>query len=61
DPSKVIYTATPKLVQRGDELEITAETESQLWAAKMFLIDYKIPIKVRATGLAHKYIREGGS
>lgn len=61
DPSKVSYKATPKTVQRGDELEIVAETESQLWAAKMFLIDYKVPLKARATGLAHKYIREGGS
>lgn len=60
NPSLVEYSATPKLVQRGDEVQVTAIQQYNVFALKVIGVDYTVPIKVQVVGLAHKYIREGG-
>lgn len=60
DPDVITFTATPKLVQRGDIVEITATREYNVWALKAIGINYNITIKVHVSGLAHKFIRQGG-
>lgn len=57
DPSKVKFTATPKLVQRGDVLEIQASVDHNIFGLKAVGIDYTMKIKVHISGLAHKFIR----
>ncbi|MNW44587.1 hypothetical protein D3C74_218250 [compost metagenome] len=60
DPSLVTFQATPKLVQRGDQVEIVATREYNVFALKAIGVDYSVQIKVKTVGLAHKYIRDGG-
>lgn len=59
DPSKVTFEATPKTVQRGDVVEITASREYHVFALKAIGVDYTVTIKVHVSGLAHRYLREG--
>ncbi|MEK5163181.1 DUF4320 family protein [Paenibacillus sp. FSL R5-0527] len=60
DPAKVTFQATPKLVQRGDLVEVTATREYDVFALKALGVHYTTTIRVHVSGLAHKYIREGG-
>jgi hypothetical protein len=60
DPARVTYKATPKLVQRGDPVEVSASIDYNVFALKALGVDYTVTIKVRADGLAHKYVRSGG-
>lgn len=61
DSSKVTFYATPKGgVQRGDQVEVKASREYNVFALKAIGVDYSVTIEVQATGLAHKFIREGG-
>ncbi|BFH25972.1 hypothetical protein J6TS7_38230 [Paenibacillus dendritiformis] len=57
DPSKVQFSATPKLVQRGDPLDVEASVDYNVFALKAIGVDYSIKIKVHVSGLAHKFIR----
>lgn len=57
DPNKVTFQATPKLVQRGDPLEVTASVDYNVFALKAIGVDYTVNISVKSTGLAHKFIR----
>jgi hypothetical protein len=59
DPSKVTFEATPKTVQRGEVVEITATREYNVFALKAIGVDYTVTIKVYVSGLAHRYLREG--
>lgn len=60
NPTKVTFTATPKTVQRGDKVEITAVRELEVLGLKAIGVEYSVPVRVHVSGLAHKYIREGG-
>lgn len=60
DPAAVTFTATPKQVQRGDFVEITATREYNVFALKAIGVNYNITITVHVSGLAHKFIRQGG-
>lgn len=57
DPNKVEFHATPKTVQRGDLVEVTASKDYNVFALKAIGVDYTIKITVTSTGLAHKFIR----
>ncbi|MCY9542847.1 DUF4320 family protein [Paenibacillus alvei] len=57
DPSKVSFSATPKLVQRGDALDVEASVDYNVFALKAIGVDYSVKIKVHVSGLAHKFIR----
>ncbi|MGG4108826.1 DUF4320 family protein [Paenibacillus lautus] len=59
DPSKVSFSATPKTVQRGDKIEITAVRELEVLGLKAIGVEYSVPVRVHVSGRAHKYIREG--
>jgi hypothetical protein len=59
DPSKVTFEATPKTVQRGEVVEITATRDYHVFALKAIGVDYTATIKVHVSGLAHRYLREG--
>ena len=60
NPTKVSFSATPKTTQRGDKIEITAVQEIEVIGLKAIGIEYIFPVRVHVSGLAHKYIREGG-
>lgn len=57
DPSTVTFEATPKLVQRGELLEVKATKMYNVFALKMIGVDFEVKITAKATGLAHKFIR----
>ncbi|ARR10741.1 hypothetical protein AR543_p0133 (plasmid) [Paenibacillus bovis] len=57
DPTKITFTATPKMVQRGDRVEITVSTPYKLWILKVLGYDQEVTITAQASGLAHKFIR----
>ena len=59
DPSNVTFEATPKMVQRGEVVEITATREYNVFALKAIGVDYTVTIKIHVSGLAHRYLREG--
>ncbi|MDF9841933.1 MULTISPECIES: DUF4320 family protein [unclassified Paenibacillus] len=59
NPAKVFFTATPKPVQRGDLLEVTAIREYNVFALKAVGVNYTVPIQVHVSGLAHKFYRTG--
>ncbi len=59
NPAKVSFTATPKPVQRGDLLEVTAIREYNVFALKAVGVNYTVPIQVHVSGLAHKFYRTG--
>lgn len=61
DPSEVTFIATPKLVQRGGKVQITAIMQYE--RKSMLLLgapNVTVPIEVHASGLVHRYIRSGG-
>lgn len=61
NPSEVTYSATSKLVQRGDPVSVTATTTFHVWAMALIGVDnYTVPVVSTSYGLAYKYIREGG-
>lgn len=61
DPTKVTFSATPKTVQRGDKVEITAIMQYERKSMRLLgASNITVPIEVHASGLAHKYIRDGG-
>jgi len=60
DPASVKVQATPQMVQRGDKVEITATIDDyDILMLKAIKVPTKTPIRVHASGLAHKYIRGG--
>ncbi|WP_348622606.1 DUF4320 family protein [Paenibacillus polymyxa] len=58
DPTQVTFTATPKLVQRGDMVEITATMQYERRSLKLLgMSNVTSTLKVHVAGYAHKYIR----
>lgn len=57
DPSKVTFNATPKTVQRGDPVEVTASYDYNVFALKAIGVNFTVKIQVKSTGLAHKFVR----
>ena len=57
DSSTVTFEATPKLVQRGELLEVKATKMYNVFALKMIGVHFEVKITAKATGLAHKFIR----
>jgi hypothetical protein len=57
DPAQVEAEGTPKLVQRGDLVEIHAETAYTLRALRPLGRQLKAPVQVTLRGLAQDYIR----
>jgi len=55
----ITLKGTPKTVQRGDMLELTAEGRYPVRSLRPLGRELSIPIRVRLHGLAHTYIRGG--
>jgi hypothetical protein len=57
DPGQVTVTGTSKLVQRGDLVEIRAETVYSLKALRPLGHELSAPVQVTLRGLAQDYVR----
>jgi hypothetical protein len=57
DPERVTVAGTSKLVQRGDLVEIRAETTYVLKALRPLGHEWSAPVQVTLRGLAQDYIR----
>lgn len=57
DPSKVTLTATPKLVQRGESVEIESSIVYECSGLKPLGQTVRVPITVKVNGLAHTFFR----
>jgi hypothetical protein len=57
DPSKVMLTATPKLVQRGETVEIESSIVYECIGLKPMGQTVRVPIHVKVNGLAHTFFR----
>lgn len=57
DVSKITLVGTPKTVQRGATVELTASLDYEVKGLKPFNIPLTVDIVVRAEGLAHNKIR----
>lgn len=57
DTSNITLTGTPKLVQRGDAIEIEADTTYEVKALRPFGTRITWTVHETATGLAHTPIR----
>ena len=57
DPSKITVTGTSKTVQRGTPVEVVATMPYEIKGIRPFGVTLTIPVKVKVTGLAHRYIR----
>lgn len=57
DPSKVTLTATPKLVQRGESVEIESSIVYECIGLKPLGQTVRVPITVKVNGLAHTFFR----
>lgn len=57
DPARVTLTATPKLVERGNTVEIEASMEYECIGLKPLGKTVKLPIRVKQDGLARTFFR----
>ncbi|MGG1878807.1 DUF4320 family protein [Paenibacillus cisolokensis] len=57
DPTRVTLTATPKRVARGETVEIETSMVYECIGLKPFGETVKLPIRVKANGLAHTFFR----
>lgn len=57
NPSEVNVVATPKLVQRGDVINIKADYDYKLFCLKPLGQELTWPITVELSGLAQEFIR----
>lgn len=57
DPARVTLTATPKLVERGNTVEVEASMEYECIGLKPLGKTVKLPIRVKQDGLARTFFR----
>lgn len=57
DPNEVTLTATPKLVQRGESVEVESSIVYECIGLKPLGQTVRVPINVKANGLAHTFFR----
>ncbi|MNI99239.1 hypothetical protein D3C76_1722420 [compost metagenome] len=57
DPARVTLTATPKQVARGETVIIETGMEYECIGLKPLGKTVKLPIRVKANGLAHTFFR----